>query len=156
MFDWQLPQGGGDFFLFPNCLAALWCLLWAAVVWCKTHLCDSTFFRNTGWRPAKVLWAVIVPTEWTGAWAFATLTSLCQCPGLFFKDQELYKDPWISLQWMSFVFKWERYFSSREQILLVFVLFLFKLHLMVKSVVRISIWGVLIMHKSSGRGQNFF
>lgn len=105
-------------------LAALWGLLWVTVVWSKTHLCDSTFFRNTGWRAAKALWAV---TEWTGAWASATLTSLCQCPGLFFKDQELcgmilefHCNEW------AFVFKWGCYFSSREQILLLFVLFLFK------------------------------
>lgn len=79
---------GETFSFFPtvwlHCGA---CCEW--LVWFKTHLYDSTFLKNTGQIPAKALWAITVPIEWTGAWAFATLTSLCQCPGLFFKDQQL-------------------------------------------------------------------
>lgn len=112
------------------------------LIWSKTHLYDSTLFKNTGWRPAKALWAITVPTEWTGAWALQPWLPSANVQGCSSRAKSFVDDSSISLQWVSFVFKWGGYFSSREQILLLFVLFLFKWHVMVKSVVRISIWGV--------------
>lgn len=57
------------------------------------------------------------PQSELGAWAFATLTSLCQggmSRVILQGPGALWNDSWISLQWGSFVFKWEGYFSSRE------------------------------------------